>query len=65
MVQSIALVADSNNHVTLFTRHSIREIVNGQGLAGYDLQLTESGRVLAEEWGACLIENTGRMIQHC
>ncbi|WP_336165380.1 phosphoglycerate mutase family protein [Acinetobacter ursingii] len=65
MLQAIDLLPDGNVPVTLFTRHSIREIVNGQGLAGYDLQLTESGRVLAEEWGACLIQNTGRMIHHC
>ncbi|MCU4412517.1 histidine phosphatase family protein [Acinetobacter sp. WU_MDCI_Axc73] len=65
MLQAMDLLPDDTVPVTLFTRHSIREIVNGQGLAGYDLQLTESGRVLAEEWGACLIQHTGRIIQHC
>lgn len=65
MLQAMDLLPDSNIPVTLFTRHSIREIVNGQGLAGYDLQLTEQGRDLAQEWGACLIQNTDRVIQHC
>ena len=34
-------------------------------MAGYDLQLTEQGRDLAHEWGAYLIKNTDRLIQHC
>jgi broad specificity phosphatase PhoE len=51
--------------VTLFTRHSIREVAAGQGLAGYDLQLTNQGRDLAQEWGSYLIDNTDRVIQHC
>ncbi len=51
--------------VTLFTRHSIREIVEGQGLAGYNLQLTEQGRDLAEAWGGYLVGNTDPVIQHC
>ena len=39
-----------------FTRHSLRELVDGQGLAGYDLQLTPQGRELAQEWGSYLIK---------
>lgn len=30
----------------------LRELVDGQGLAGYDLQLTPEGRELAEAWEA-------------
>ena len=43
MLKAIDLLPDPDIPVTLFTRHSIRENVAGQGLAGYDLQLTEQG----------------------
>ncbi|WP_343594784.1 phosphoglycerate mutase family protein [Acinetobacter sp.] len=65
MIQAIDLLPDHKTPVTLFTRHSIREIVSGQGLAGYDLQLTNEGKDLAEAWGKYLIQNTDRVIQHC
>lgn len=65
MLKAIDLLPDAQTPVTLFTRHSIREIVVGQGLAGYNLQLTEQGRDLAEAWGGYLIGNTDRVIQHC
>ncbi|MEB3766504.1 phosphoglycerate mutase family protein [Acinetobacter sp. MD2] len=65
MFQAIDLLPDRHTPVTLFTRHSIREIVAGQGLAGYDLQLTTQGRELAQAWGQYLIQNTDRVIQHC
>ena len=65
MLKAIDLLPDAQTPVTLFTRHSIREIVVGQGLAGYNLQLTEQGRDLAEAWGGYLVGNTGRVIQHC
>lgn len=65
MLKAIDLLPDAQTPVTLFTRHSIREIVVGQGLAGYNLQLTEQGRDLAEAWGGYLVENTDRVIQHC
>ncbi|OTG82642.1 histidine phosphatase family protein [Acinetobacter sp. ANC 5054] len=65
MLKAIDLLPDEKTPVTLFTRHSIREVVQGQGLAGYDLQLTSQGRDLAEAWGSYLIENTDRVIQHC
>ncbi|NHB57400.1 phosphoglycerate mutase family protein [Acinetobacter sp. 194] len=65
MLKAIDLLPDAKTPVTLFTRHSLREVVNGQGLAGYDLQLTEQGRDLAEEWGAYLIQQSDRVIQHC
>lgn len=65
MIQAIDLLPDTRTPVTLFTRHSIREIVSGQGLAGYDLQLTTEGKELAEAWGKYLIKNTDRVIQHC
>ncbi|MCG2607389.1 histidine phosphatase family protein [Acinetobacter sp. SM34] len=65
MLKAIDLLPDVKTPVTLFTRHSIREVVTGQGLAGYDLQLTEQGRELAQTWGSYLINNTDRSIQHC
>ncbi len=65
MHKALELLPEASVPVTLFTRHSLREIVAGQGLAGYDLQLTEQGRDLAHEWGAYLIKNTDRLIQHC
>ncbi|KJV39559.1 histidine phosphatase family protein [Acinetobacter brisouii] len=65
MYQAIDLLPDITTPVTLFTRHSVREVVAGQGLAGYDLQLTGEGRELAQAWGCYLIENTGRVIEQC
>ena len=65
MLKALDLLPDAKTPVTLFTRHSIREVVTGQGLAGYDLQLTEQGRDLAQAWGSYLIDNTDRSIQHC
>lgn len=65
MLKAIDLLPDAKVPITLFTRHSIREIVAGQGLAGYHLQLTAQGRELAQAWGSYLIENTDRSIQHC
>ncbi|MCG5340257.1 histidine phosphatase family protein [Acinetobacter baumannii] len=65
MFEAIDLLPDASTPVTLFTRHSLRELVDGQGLAGYDLQLTPQGRELAQEWGSYLIKNTDRVIQHC
>ncbi|MGE8561673.1 MAG: histidine phosphatase family protein [Acinetobacter sp.] len=65
MLKAIDLLPDAKTPVTLFTRHSLREVVAGQGLAGYDLQLTSQGRDLAQAWGNYLINNTDRSIQHC
>ena len=65
MLQAVDLLPDASIPVTLFTRHSLRELVSGQGLAGYDLQLTEQGRELAYTWGQYLSQNTDRVIQHC
>lgn len=65
MFRALDLLPDPQVPVTLFTRHSLREVLSGQGLAGYDLQLTEPGRDLAHSWGRYLIENTDRVIQHC
>lgn len=65
MFEAIDLLPDTSIPVTLFTRHSLRELVNGQGLAGYDLQLTEQGRELTYVWGQYLIQNSDRAIQHC
>lgn len=65
MLHAMDLLPDPKTPVTLFTRHSLREEVKGQGLAGYDLQLTHQGRELAQAWGEYLIANTDRRIQHC
>lgn len=65
MMRALDLLPTTQTPVTLFTRHSIREVVTGQGLSGYDLQLTEQGRDLAYQWGCYLIEHTDRVIQHC
>ena len=65
MLRAVDLLPVSDTPVTLLTRHSIREMVSGQGLAGYNLQLTPQGRDLAESWGAYLVEQTDRNIQHC
>lgn len=65
MFEAVDLLPDTSTPVTLFTRHSLRELVNGQGFAGYDLQLNEQGRELAYAWGQYLIQNTDRAIHHC
>lgn len=65
MLKALELLPDQHTPVTLFTRHSIREQVVGQGLAGYDLQLTSQGRDLAYMWGMHLASETDRSIQHC
>ena len=65
MLQAVDLLPEEDTPVMLFTRHSIREMVNGQGLAGYDLQLTSEGRDLAFGWGEYLTQQSGRIIQNC
>jgi hypothetical protein len=65
MLHAMDLLPQPKTPVTLFTRHSLREEVKGQGLAGYDLQLTGAGRELAQAWGEYLIANSQRQIQHC
>ena len=65
MFSAMDLLPDTRTPVTLFTRHSVREQVSGQGFAGYDLQLTSEGRDLAQAWGEYLIGQTGRRIAHC
>ncbi|MBP6352206.1 MAG: phosphoglycerate mutase family protein [Acinetobacter sp.] len=65
MFAAVDLLPDAATPVTLFTRHSVREQVKGQGFAGYDLPLTEQGRALAYAWGQYLAQNTDRAIQHC
>ena len=65
MFRAVELLPEDHAAVMLFTRHSIREMVNGQGLAGYDLQLTAEGRDLAFGWGEYLTQKSGRVIQHC
>lgn len=65
MQASLALLPPAETSVVLLTRHSIREIVTGQGLAGYDLQLTAEGVALARAWGAALVEQSQREIRSC
>lgn len=65
MLHAIDLLPPTDIPVSLFTRHSLREMVSGQGLAGYDLQLTPQGRDLALHWGHYLTTHSDRVIQHC
>lgn len=65
MFDGMDLLPELSTPVTLFTRHSLREMASGQGLAGYDLQLTAQGRELAQSWGAHLVEHSQRELQYC
>lgn len=65
MLQAVDLLPEQETSVILLTRHSLREIVDGQGLAGYDLQLTEEGRELAFGWGEYLTQQSARTIANC
>lgn len=49
LAPAMALLPD-NQPLVLLTRHSVREPAPN-GIAGYDLPLTEEGIRLAEEWG--------------
>ncbi|MBF7682475.1 histidine phosphatase family protein [Acinetobacter sp. B5B] len=53
MIEAISMLP-KHLPVVLITRHSLREVVQGRGLAGYDLQLTSDGIVLAQAWGEYL-----------
>ncbi len=55
----------SNKPIVLFTRHSIRVLVDEQGFASYKLPLTEQGRQLASAWGDHLKLWTGREFCVC
>lgn len=65
MLKALELLPSKEIPLILFTRHSIREIVRGVGLAGYDLQLTEEGRALAFAWGKHLSQVSDRQIISC
>ncbi|WP_445115971.1 histidine phosphatase family protein [Acinetobacter sp. WZC-1] len=65
MLSALDLLPDVSVPVTLFTRHSIREVVEGRGLVSADLPLTEQGRELALAWGEYLTTYTDRVIQQC
>lgn len=65
MLQAIELLPEKNIPVTLFTRHSIRDVTTKKGLAGYDLQLTLDGCQLAKAWGNFLSKMTQRHIVSC
>ncbi|MFB2537758.1 MULTISPECIES: histidine phosphatase family protein [unclassified Acinetobacter] len=60
MYASLALLPSPDTPVILLTRHSVRELGKGLGLASNELQLTEQGRLLAYHWGKYLNENTRR-----
>jgi broad specificity phosphatase PhoE len=51
--------------IILLTRHSIRELVDDQGLSGYNLPLTEQGRRLASAWGRHFCAWTHRQFHTC
>ncbi|MFW2177133.1 MULTISPECIES: histidine phosphatase family protein [unclassified Moraxella] len=53
MIDSVKLLP-KNVRLILFTRHSLRELSDGNGFASYALPLTPKGRVLAESWGRWL-----------
>ncbi|MFV5192886.1 histidine phosphatase family protein, partial [Acinetobacter courvalinii] len=63
--ETIDFLHDVSTPVPLFTRHSLRELVDGQGLAGYDLQLAEPGRGLAYACGEFLSQQGHRAIKRC
>lgn len=65
MLDALVFLPEPAIPVILFTRHSIREIVRGIGLAGYDLQLTDEGKDLAMAWGTYLHQQTQRHITTC
>ncbi len=65
MLQAVDLLPHQQTSVLLFTRHSVREVVHGQGLAGYDLQLTTAGRELAFAWGEYLAQQSERSVVNC
>lgn len=46
-------LAPADSPLILLTRHSVREFAPN-GIAGYDLPLTEEGVALAEDWGSQL-----------
>jgi hypothetical protein len=65
MLPALDLLPKPDIPVLLFTRHSLREVVRGIGLAGYDLQLTQQGRDLAYAWGEYLSLHSQRQISCC
>jgi broad specificity phosphatase PhoE len=64
MQAGLALLPKSQP-IILLTRHSIRELVDDQGFAGYKLPLTEQGRRLASAWGEHFCVWTQRQFQAC
>jgi len=65
LMQDGLTLLPKNQPIILFTRHSIRELVDEHGFAGYKLPLTERGRQLAGAWGNLLLELTGRQFHTC
>lgn len=65
MLDAIALLPRNNQPVVLFTRHSIRELADANGFAGYKLPLTDVGRELAFAWGEWLSKSTSLKLTTC
>ena len=65
MMQSGLAFLPPKKPIVLFTRHSVRVLVDEQGFAGYKLPLTELGRELACAWGEHLKLWTGREFLVC
>lgn len=65
MFQAMDLLPKNGQPMVLLTRHSIRELVDSQGFATYDLPLTNVGRHLAFEWGHWLSQNSDLQIAAC
>ncbi len=53
MVTSVKLLP-KNKRLILFTRHSLRQLSDGNGFASYKLALTPKGKILAKSWGKWL-----------
>lgn len=65
MFQAVDLLPKDGQPRILLTRHSVRELADSQGFAGYQLPLTPIGRNLAFEWGQWLSQNSDLKISAC
>ncbi len=65
MMQAGLALLPKSRPIVLLTRHSIRELVDDQGFAGYKLPLTEQGRRLAYAWGEHFCAWTERKFHAC
>ena len=65
MFQAVDLLPKDGQPRILLTRHSIRELADSDGFAGYQLPLTPIGRNLAFEWGQWLSQHSDLQIAGC